>query len=434
MYRLFYFLLIAVQCTQLLGQAGCNLINYATAATGTPYPAVVSFSFSSNCVAVLNDSDISLFSINPTTNQITKTTGPNPAGNYNIASVAASAIAFSPLGTILAAGSFQVELPTGAITLFKLNPSNCTLTQFAVIPIEVNPTAIAFSPDGRYLVSSNLTYAPSTLSVFSINCTTLEITKVPQAGPNGDLSTNINNPLSLAFSPNCSGCLALLDGGAVCTPTPGSISGVNGQILMYTLDQATGILTKIPSTEASGNYTTGVANGTTLAFSPTGSCLAVASSGLPAPICTPPIAATPGSVSLFSVSPTCTLTKIIGSDSAGNFPAGMQPYGLAFSPDGQCLAVSNMGNASDNSDISLFNFNSAECSITKVQGPNAAGNFNAGLAEAGIAYSPNGLYFGVANSTADSPTVTFLKTGMVSNSLFRFMQSKYCKPPCHPCI
>ena len=425
---------IVIICLTAHFQAeACTLMTPGqTVATKNAQPFAVSFAFPGNCFAVLNSgifqSDISIFSVAPLTNQVSKVPGSNSRGNYNAASSTITCLAFSPLGTVLAVGSTNSQNVSG-VTLFQRNPQTCGLTQIVgpgtsgIFPINGVPQALAFSPNGQFLVTVNATNTLSTISVFKIDCTSLQLTQV-----GSDIITNLSSLVNLAFSPNCS-CLAIVDSGS-CESTPGSVSKFTGQIVTYTFNSQTGALTLVQGPNANGYYDTLLLGTSQLAFSSTGSCLAVLNGGaITGAECISP-QPTPGGIGLYSVNSDCSLTAIQGPNANGTFGADY-PLSLSFSYDGQCLAATNQSTSQSSYSISLFSVNSSSCTLTPAAGAQNGIFYGGQKSLGGAAYSPDLTNLVVTNPNQN--TITVLQTKPV-DEFSKFIRATYCKPPCNPCI
>lgn len=145
------------------------------------------------------------------------------------------------------------------------------------------------------------------------------------------------------------------------------------------------------------SYSSGVATPNSIAFSPSGNCLAVANHAN-------------NSVSMFTVNSNCTLT-LAGTFSSG----GTNPVSVAFSPSGHCLAVANSGS----NNISMFTVNS-NCSLTSA---GTFGSLELDLPNA-LAFSPTGSCLAVVNRNITSPSTSTISTFTVgSNCSLTFVQT-----------
>lgn len=403
--------------------ATCDLITPGQIISTGQNPMIVQFAFPGNCLAVLNSnnesliplSDVSMLSLNSSTNQFAKVTGPNANGNYDTNLEFATSLAISPLGTAIAVGGTMPNTYEGGITLFRLDKTSCTLTQIqgpgpgGIFPIPSGIVqALTFSPDGRFLVvvSISVTVVPAfdVITVFSVDCSTLQPTQV------SSLTTGFSDISALAFAPNCSS-LAVLNQGT-CE------SGTTGSVILYTFNQ--GVLT------APVVYPTNIYNGLDLEFSPC-SYLAVASSGIPVPACG--LLPSPGGISVYKLNGDPTLTFVMGPNANGTF-GNINPISVSFSNDGACLAAGNAEVVANY--VTLFSSNPSSGYLTQITGPNSQGGFNAGSSVAGVAYSQNLMFLAVANP--DTGAVTILPTGCVLSNVTRLIREELYLLPCNPCI
>lgn len=415
---LFLFILIAAH-TSLAVCPSCVFNN----AIGSPFtvgvfPTGLAFS-PSGCIAVTNQTSgtVSIFKSDPTTCTLTNlenvATGPSPF-----------AAAYSPDGNCLAV---VMEGGGGTVSLFTVN-SDCTLvTPAPTFSTEPFPTSVAFSPSGNCLAITDggTVSTPGDVSMFTVS----DCTSIASAG---NFTVGFT-PSSVAFSPD-GHCLAV---SSVVNPASGSVSTfTNSNCSLVTADTANLGSFNLPTSLAfspitcpNGNYLLAVANSTrvsiftvnhitcalqlqgnfsvgtdatSVAFSPNGQCLAVTHG---------PDLNTPGAVSLFAVS-NCTLTLAI------SLPTQVRPAAVAFSSSGDCLAVLNQENplSSENGNVSMYStgyvlINStvrANCDGTvTITGTANPGNFIT-IFEGSAAVSPT--------VTASSPSGSFTVTTNILSS------------------
>lgn len=285
-------------------------------------------------------------------------------GNFNIASsvslpcqltsatsisaggIAPNSIAFSPTHNCVAAAN----LTSNTVSLFTINPANCTLTAVAGSPFAAtNPVATAFSPNGNCFVVANSVSVPTgTVTIYPVNSSC-------QLGSAIIQNTGGLFPSAVGFSPS-GNCFAVTNHGS-------------NNISTYSVNPNCTV--NFVNTFATG------AGPSSLAFSPTGNCVAVANS-------------TDNTISMFSINPvSCSLTPVPGSPFSSG---GTDPIFVAFSPSGSCLAVANQSSNS----VSMFTVNS-NCSLT------AAGSPFTTLINTPkfLAFSPSESCLAVANDTSN---------------------------------
>ena len=174
-------------------------------------------------------------------------------------------------------------------------------------------------------------------------------------------------PLAIAFSPSCRVLAA-----AFVEPTA-------SRVVVYpinadcSLDLAGAItIATLPNTSGNGAYQT-------VAFSPSGQCLAVGDSL--------------GNVTMFTVSTDCSIfTQVPLTPIASG---GDNITKVAFSPDGGCLATSNFSSNS----VSLFRVE-ANCSLTSI---GASPFLTGSIQPTSVAFSPDGSYVIATNDQIIAP-------------------------------
>ena len=299
-------------------------------ASGAGAYQTVAFSPTGRCLAA-GDSlgNVTMFSVSPAapTCTIAQVLEPFATGGDNV-----RGIAFSPTGTCLATANYS----SSTVSLFRVQ-TNCTLTplSLAVPTGDIQPTSVAFSPSGTCLITTNnVLSSPAklgSLSIFSV--TTDEAGNCALGAPTVFIdNANIVTPEQVTFSPT-GNCVAIASGIG------------NGQfkgVALYTLtDPCTlTVIPVIPPRVRPDEYAPAAA------FSPIGSCLAIAENFN-------------NQVTIVTINTTgeesCTVNNAFPQSS---FPVGtdespeLSPRALAFSPDSQCLAVANRTNS-----ISIFRTN-----------------------------------------------------------------------------
>jgi 6-phosphogluconolactonase (cycloisomerase 2 family) len=390
----------------------------ANATTGAD-PYWVAFSPNGKLLATANytDSTVSVFTVDPASGQVAPVTQAL-ASNADTASGPFS-VAFSPNGKLLATASFSND----EVSLFSIDPSSGQLTP-VVQSVAANadtgsgPLVATFSPNGELLATAN--YLANTVSTFSV-ASTGQLTPVVQSvAANADTGSG---PCSLAFSPNgdllatanfgdnTASVLAVDPSSGQLTPVTQSVAtnadtGVgpysvafspSGGLLatanydsdtlsLFTVAATSGQLTPVTQTVAA-NADTG-SGPVSVAFSPNWGLLATANYDS-------------DTVSLFTVDAATGQLTPVSESPASNENTGTRPVGVAFSPNGGLLATANL------SDDSL--------SVYTVTGPSA----HAALALAPSSITADGVASTLATVTltdangnpVSGDTVTFTSTG-----------------------
>ncbi|MDQ6605350.1 MAG: beta-propeller fold lactonase family protein [Actinomycetota bacterium] len=287
---------------------------------------------------------------------------------------APSSVAFNSSGGLLATsdlGPSAGGAPPGLISMFSVG-SDGALTELAGSPTSTGagPTAVAFSPSGALLATPNFQQDNgTTVSVFSV-ASGGGLTPVAGSPFTTD---SVDAPHSLAFSPSGS-LLATSDihtyAGA---PAPGKVS-------MFSV-AADGSLTQVTGSP----FDNGASSAFSIAFSPSGHLLAT----------TDYSTVNGGAISVFSVASDGSLTPIPGSPYLT--PSGAGAKGIAFSPSGGLLAVTNDGGLGNT--VSVYSV-ASDGSLTQVSGsPYPTGGF-----PESVAFSPTGTLLATADQ--DSNTVS----------------------------
>ena len=231
------------------------------------------------------------------------------------------------------------------------------------------PVAVAFSPSGGLLATSNV--QADTISVFSVDDVTGALTPVTQ-NPASNADTGAF-PYGIAFSPD-GGLLATANSAYTCAPTC-----VNGSISTYRV-AATGGLTPAFTVDAE-------LQPQSVTFTPNGLFLATAN-------------VYSSTVSVFGVDDASGALTPVTQIPASNADTGMYPYSATFSPSGALLAVPNEGANT----LSMFLVNDMTGALTPVtQTP--ASNADTGSGPVSVAFSPNGGLLAVANRSSSAVSI-----------------------------
>jgi 6-phosphogluconolactonase (cycloisomerase 2 family) len=381
---------LALNGTCCIKNKNCSLKTPGTTiATGGISPISLKYSNKGNCLAVANNGsdDVTVFKVNRKTGTLEKVIGPSANGNFPTGVQFPIDLAFSPDGACLAVVSEGSE--ESEITLYRVDPETCSLTLIKTQRTGGrNATAIDYSPDGLFLAVTNANLGgvkTGDIAIFTTRCHNCRLDKVRGPKPNGNFPTDATGLADLKYTPN-GNCLIVLDQGCCAEES---------QIIVYSVDKQTGIITKVPGPDNKRNYDTGTLGAQFLAIKPDGSCLAATS--LSASETSPKSA-----ISVFNINKRkCALSREEGPGINGNFLLDSAAMGIDFSPDGGCLAVAVDGANQEPptaGHVSTF-------SISFCCDPNNEKQFDAGTSPVAVDYSPNGKQLAVANSGSNDITV-----------------------------
>lgn len=302
---------------------------------------------------------------------------------------------------------------SNGVSAFSVNSKNGILSTAAsfTFTTATNPMGIAITPNGKYLYAVSNDCQPNTsgsppycLSSYSNGISAFAINSSGALSPigSGFFSTG-PDPKGIAVSPNGdylyvtnSQCTAASSGSG-CTAT------YSNGISAYTIGSG-GALSSITSgTFTTGPYPTGIA------VSPNGDYLYVTNSNCTTTssgsACTNTYA---NGISAYTIGSGGALSSI----TSGSFTTGPYPEGIAIDPSGSYLYVANSdcstgtGSTCANG-ISAFTIGGGGAlkSITP-------GTFITGRGPTGIAISPNGKYLYVTNSSCSTGTGTTCPNGI----------------------
>jgi 6-phosphogluconolactonase len=276
------------------------------------------------------------------------------AGSPFAAGTDPSSAAFSPSGSLLAVANsgLLTEPDSGSVSMYSVNQSTGALTQVGS-PTQIpdgEPSSVAFSPSGGLLAVAD--EDQDSVSMFSVSQSGA-LTPVPDS----PFSGAGGGPDDVSFSPS-GNLLAVAD--------------VDDGVTIMSVGQS-GALTRWPDSP----FATGGVSG--VAFNPSGDLLAAAG------IAGSPIS---GAVGVFSVDAS---NEELDAVPASPFTAGNSPYGVAFSPDGSLLAVTNQSGGN----VSMFTVDASTGALANVAGSPVS----AGTNPAGVAFSPAGNQLVVSDTT-----------------------------------
>lgn len=266
-------------------------------------------------------------------------------------------IAYSPNGKFVFVSNYYA----GKVASLAIGRDKLTI--LGQVTTGADPEGVAVSPNGSYLAVVN--YGAGTVSMLTVSATGKLTKKETVSLPAGE---------AVAFNP---------------AGTVLAVTDQSGNVTTFTVSAA-GALKKI------GAVSTGEGTSDDLAFSPGGAYLAVLDDDTGG---TDPQA----TISVFSVASRGKLTLVAAPTSTGpayNGNTGSNPDGVAFSPSGALLAVSDAAN----NDVLMYSVSSVG-TLTSLGNPTPTQ-----LSPAGIAFNPAGTLL----ATADSGTrgdVSFFTVG-----------------------
>jgi 6-phosphogluconolactonase (cycloisomerase 2 family) len=188
---------------------------------GQPHSVAVHPSGKFVYVANFASSDINLFSIEPTTGELTAngstSVGPNTNPNH---------LAIDPTGTY----AYTANWGTGTVSVFRIDASNGALSELPGSPYETggpNPSAVAVDPSGTFVYVTNYDFADSGPSVSAF-----------RVGASGALEAVAAGPFATGMNPNY----------VAVDPSGGFVyvANLNGHTInAYKVDHTTGALTPL---------------------------------------------------------------------------------------------------------------------------------------------------------------------------------------------
>jgi 6-phosphogluconolactonase (cycloisomerase 2 family)/uncharacterized caspase-like protein len=296
-------------------------------------------------------SNVSAYTINPSTGALTAVTGSLfPAGGNPIG------VAVNPTGKYLYAANFLSD----NVSAYTINPSTGALKELSGSPFAgaTGPEGIVIDPSGKFLYAANNNSNgwedPNHTEWVSGSA----INSITGAIALGSLTRAGTRPTGIAIDPK----------GRFLYVTNSNSDNVSA----FTINLSTGELTASGSPFASGASPGGIA------VDPTGKFLYVANKG-------------GANVSAYMInSSTGALSKVNGSP----FSTGATPDGVAADPTGKFLYVANNGSAN----VSAYAISPGTGALSEVRGS----PFPSGAAPLGVEVDPMGEFVYVANNGSNN--------------------------------
>lgn len=410
------------QLTKLSDEYGQDISNVSVGSA----PVSLSYHLFGQFVAIANSGDntLSLFRVNPANGQF------NPVTNISGVDNSIVATGSSPQDVAYSAnGQFLGVVNTGdnTISMFSVNPQTGELTSINTYPTGSSPSGLHFSGNDRYLSVSN--QGDSSVRVYYVDLVSGELSMLSSTESGGDFSTG-DMPKALHYAPtsqflvsanqsggdisvfrvldNTTGRLTRVlsseaDGNysSNSTGTHGVSYSKDGRFLLashtndddiafFSVMRDTGRVVKIPSGEADGNYTVGIATPNN-DFSPNGRFVTVAQSAA-------------GRMATFEIDQSTGLLTLVDSALTGSFDL----HFVRYSPNGQFVA----GGFGVGDDVVVFRANQETGALTRVIGPNGNGNFSSGGTRTlSVDFSPCGKFLAVGNVNSNNVSIFSVDQG-----------------------
>ncbi len=296
--------------------------------------------------------DLSIYTVNASTGELAAML-PNVQADFGPHSVTVD-----PSGKLVyVVNDGDIEVTAGSIFAYALDATTGALTftgNSAVCGTVtcVTPYSIAVHPSGKFAyVANEGGFAPTNISMFSINATTGAFTSLGTITAGGRAEAVSVDPTGkFVYEANES-------------DPPGS----SGNVSAYAIDSSTGALTSI------GTFPAGT-DPTSVVVDPTGKFVYVTNSGS-------------NDVSMYTINTTTGALTYIGQISAD-----IKPSFVAVDPTGKFAYVTNFGS----NDISMYTIDSNMGTLTSI------GTIAAESAPTSIAIHPSGKFVYVTNSGSNS--------------------------------
>jgi len=291
--------------------------------------------------------NVSMYKIDPTTGVLTSIGSPVAADFY------AHSVTVDPSGKFAYVANAGVLDICGRanVSMYTINATTGALTSIGAIDA-VNscssPWSVAVDPSGRFAyVANEGGFAPTTVSMYTINPTTGALTSIGTIAAGGRaISVTVHPSGKFAYVVNAS---------------PGD------NVSVYTINATTGALTSIGTAGAGSSPAA-------IAIDPSGKFAYVANSNS-------------NGVSMYTVDAvTGALTSI------GPIAAGTDPTSVAVDPSGKFAYVTNSGS----NDVSMYAINATTGALTSI------GTIGAELFPTSIAIDPLGKFAYVTNQNSNN--------------------------------
>lgn len=315
------------------------------------------------CPDTFNGS-VSMYAINGTTGALTSIGPPVDTGDLG-----SDAVVVDPSGrfayvandgdfdpSIGSVSTYTISATTGALTFTGTVPSPCAPPPS---PGSCSPLSVAVHSSGNFVYAANEGgFAPTGISMYSINATTGALTFTGVAGSGGRaVSVAVDPTGKFAYATNNS------------NSSPGEANSVS----MYTA--TTGVLTLI-GTIAAGT------NPVSVAVDPTGKFAYVPNSGS-------------NDVSMYAINTTTGALTSVGSTAAGTMPVS-----VAVDPTGKFAYVVNSGS----NDVSMYTIDTTTGALAPI------GTVATGSSPTSVAVHPSGKFAYVTNSGSNTVSMYSIDT------------------------
>jgi YVTN family beta-propeller protein len=303
----------------------------------------------------LADGNVSMYTIDTTTGVLTALGSPLDTNDEG-----AISLAVDPSGKFAYVANWGEGDTPGSISAYAIDGTTGALTSTGMTngacPGLCAPWSVALAPSGKFAYAADEGgFAPTALSVFSIDATTGGLTSAGTVGAAG-------RAVSVAVDPL--GRFVYLVNGSNGSP------GQDDVISMYTITGVAGALSPI------GTIAAGSSPGA-IAIDPPGKFAYVANSGS-------------NNISMFTIdNATGVLTSI------GLITAGTKPVSLALDPTGKFAYVANSGS----NDVSMYTIDSNTGALT------LTGTIAAGSLPSCVVVHPSGKFAYVTNSGSNDISI-----------------------------
>lgn len=336
---------------------------------------------------VLTGYAVSMFTVNSCTGQFTASTPASIGTGYATPQIGAEQMAVDPLGRFAYVANLVSNASDQAtISMYTINSTTGVLTPTtpAIVPTGFFPQEIVIDPLGRFVYTVNTD--DSSVSMFTVNQTTGVLTPTTPAS----VSTAV--PGQLLSIP----VFLTIDPAGKFLYVPESLS-TNGAILMFAIDQTTGVLT--PTSPATAPVS-GIPFQMNVA--PNGKFAYVVNnlSG----------GADADGVWQYTVNPA---TGILAQNSPKWVSAGNGPTGIVVDPTNRFAYVTNR---SDNT-VSMYTIDASTGNLTlNASTANPTGTIGAGIEPFRIRFDLSGKFVYVTNESSPASIYTVNSDGTLTSA------------------